>query len=393
VYQFVRSIEQHKEWGVGKVLDVSAAVAQVEYFHSPLDEPLVVSLPVKCLGQVTLAPETRVYWHDQQTGVWRVGRVTDGEGDRIAILFPNSDDRVLSAKEVFVRWNRPITNPTPYLANQMNETPLFADARSGFVEAIIGQRAACQGMSALISSVIDLEAHQVEVVRRVLQDPVQRYLLADEVGLGKTIEAGVIIRQYAIDDPNHHKIVIVVPEPLVSQWCDELLRRFLLGSQLGRSILVLSMNNRVEIRRELINAGMLVIDEAHHLSSDAELYHLICENAPNVPRVLLLSAAPVLRNERGFLEMLHILDPVVFPLTEEEAFRRKVAHRQALAETVAGLVPENLFQLDNILDGLIERFPDDPLLVRHVEVLRSVLAGLPDDGNRPIFRSSSASVR
>lgn len=71
---------------------------------------------------------------------------------------------------------------------------MFAEARSGFVRAIIGQRAACQGMSALYSSVIELDSHQVEVVRRVLQDPAQRYLLADEVGLGKTIEAGILIR-------------------------------------------------------------------------------------------------------------------------------------------------------------------------------------------------------
>jgi ATP-dependent helicase HepA len=89
------------------------------------------------------------------------------------------------------------------LARQINETPMFAEARSGFVRAIIGQRAACQGMSALYSSVIELDSHQVEVVRRVLQDPAQRYLLADEVGLGKTIEAGILIRQYVHDDPDH----------------------------------------------------------------------------------------------------------------------------------------------------------------------------------------------
>ena len=59
---------------------------------------------------------------------------------------------------------------------------------------------------------IDLEPHQVEVVRRVLQDPVQRYLLADEVGLGKTIEAGILIRQYVLDDPDRHQVVVLVPE-------------------------------------------------------------------------------------------------------------------------------------------------------------------------------------
>ncbi len=182
-YEFVRSTESHKGWGVGKILGIDGGVAQVEYFNGPLDEPLVIPLPITALRQVTLAPETRIYSHDQLSGVWRVGRVTDGEGRLISVRFPNGDNRILPAKEAFVRWNLPIKDPTPYLANQINETPLFAYARSGFVEGLIAQRAASQGMSALISSVIELEPHQIEVVRRVLQDPVQRYLLADEVGL------------------------------------------------------------------------------------------------------------------------------------------------------------------------------------------------------------------
>lgn len=66
-------------------------------------------------------------------------------------------------------------------------------------------------MSGLISSIIDLEKHQYEVVRRVLQDPVQRDLLADEVGLGKTIEAGELMRQYVLDDPDSHRILILAP--------------------------------------------------------------------------------------------------------------------------------------------------------------------------------------
>ena len=57
----------------------------------------------------------------------------------------------------------------------------------------LNERAAARGMGALISSSIELYEHQIEVARRVLDDPVQRYLLADEVGLGKTIEAGLIM--------------------------------------------------------------------------------------------------------------------------------------------------------------------------------------------------------
>src|SRR5947209_2275548 len=83
--------------------------------------------------------------------------------------------------------------------------------------ALLRQRAASRGMSGLLSSRIELHSHQVEVIRRVLEDPVQRYLLADEVGLGKTIEAGAILRQYLIDDPSGQALVIV-PPLLAQQW-------------------------------------------------------------------------------------------------------------------------------------------------------------------------------
>ena len=75
------------------------------------------------------------------------------------------------------------------------------------------QRGATAGLTGLISARIKLLPHQVHVVRRVLEDPVCRYLLADEVGLGKTIEAGIIARQLRLDKPNA-RILVVVPSAL-----------------------------------------------------------------------------------------------------------------------------------------------------------------------------------
>ena len=48
------------------------------------------------------------------------------------------------------------------------------------------------GISSIMSSLIDLEDYQIEIVSRVLKDPIQRYLLSDEVGLGKTIEESFV---------------------------------------------------------------------------------------------------------------------------------------------------------------------------------------------------------
>lgn len=366
--------------GIGKVVSSDGTLATVEYFHSPLDEPQIVTAPLALVREISVPPQTRAYWFDESLKAWRVGRIIDGEGSRIEIRFPNNDERVLPSSDVHIRWDKPILDPAPFLAQFVGETPLFADSRSAFARALMAQRGACLGMSSLLSSGIELEAHQIEVVRRVLQDPVQRYLLADEVGLGKTIEAGILVRQYALDEPDEHRVVILVPPPLVVQWMEELRSRFYLKpNDPDGKIRVVSTAEMGLIGQVLASAGMLVIDEAHHLSGNRELYELVSKTAIQVPRLLLLSATPVLRNEQGFLEMLHLLDPSVYPFDGGEMLARRIASRQTLAETVAALVPENVLQLGRFLDEIEGKFGDDSLLVVRIRALRKIAATFPEE--------------
>jgi ATP-dependent helicase HepA len=382
---FVR-VKDHpcSAWGVGKVIDTKNTEATVSWFNSPLTEPIVEQIAVHKLVPVILEKQARVYWLDRDADTWRVGRVLDADDQRTEVRFANRLDLFLPVKDLEVRWDRPIDDPSAFLAAQINESPQFAQARTRFARSLIAQRGACSGMSGLISSIIDLEKHQYEVVRRVLQDPIQRYLLADEVGLGKTIEAGVLIRQFVLDNPDTHRILVIVPSALVVQWRRELRKRFLLGDLLDESLNVIAMDAEPE---QLVNAlqgvgkGMVVIDEAHHLSRDGDLYEQLREWIIAVPRLFLLSATPVLHNERGFLEMLHLLDPEVYRLDRTEAFKQRIEHRQALAESVAGLIPENLLLIENFIDDLTERFPDDTLLCQHANSLRNIIMEFPDESD------------
>ena len=84
-------------------------------------------------------------------------------------------------------------------------------------------QAATQGLAGLVSAAVEFVPHQAATVRRVLQDPLPRYLLADEVGLGKTIEAGAILRQWFLDTPGLCALVLA-PQSVVPQWRSELSR-------------------------------------------------------------------------------------------------------------------------------------------------------------------------
>lgn len=381
---FVRATTGQEAFlGVGKLVERQESLCVVQYFDSPTSDFVFQNIDERQIQRVTIAEQTRVYHFDEAAGVWEIGRLLDDHGDTQLVQFPNGKTKHLKSEALFVRWACPIQDPTPFLANRINESPRFSDSRSAFVRSQMRQRAASMGMSALLACAVELEAHQIEVVRRILQDPVQRYLLADEVGLGKTIEAGVLIRQCVLDSQHQCTILVLVPKALVSQWRDELASKFFLERSLDRIIHVIALDDDDRIRAILPKVTMLVIDEAHHLTErrlgdGKRIFTEIAQAAPAIDRVLLLSATPALHNERGFLEMLHLLDHVTYPLDGEEAFRRKVEGRQALAEIVAGLTPENVLYLDYTIDQLAALFPGDEFLQQHAAALRAVVETMPD---------------
>lgn len=380
--------------GYGKIANSEGAQWTVEYFDSPAKDGRKVRRVSRSLViPKRLGKNTRVHAYSDVDNRWRIGRVIEDDGDGLAVRFAHHLDLYLPYESVFVRWNNPIENPAIFLANFVTETPQYAEARSRFLENYIAQRGAVAGLSSLLSSSIELESHQIDVVRRVLNDPAQRYLLADEVGLGKTIEAGIVIRQAVLDDPAGHRVVVLAPAALVKQWRRELVVRFGLRTFIDESVFVLAHDTEAEQREALAEATMLVIDEAHHVADPQggeaadRLYEMVRKAALRTERVLLLSATPILRNEAGFLRMLHLLDPVVYPLTDYERFRLKIAHRQALAEVVASLVPANALFMEPSLDDLVARIPDDPRLLELTREVKDQLAGMPEEDDPDLIDS------
>jgi ATP-dependent helicase HepA len=379
-------IKNKLDFGLGKIIQFKDSTSVVEFFDSPTN--IVgrrISVPISTVSQIRLGKNTRVFIYDEISNQWRIGRVREDDGEGVEVRLAHKKDIYFSYNKVFVRWKRPIDDPVEFLGNFITETPQYAEARSGFIRSYIRQRGAAFGISALLSSAIELEPHQVDVVRRILTDHTQRYLLADEVGLGKTIEAGVIVRQTVLDDMRGHRVLILVPRELVAQWREELTVRFGLLDFLDESVFVLPQEDSDELRQASKKLSLLVIDEAHHLTVSSEdsyvnnLYQFVTEISRNAERLLLLSATPILRNESGFLRMLNLLDPVVYPLEDLDGFRLKVSNRQALAESVAGLDPSNALFMDSILDDLMDRLPSDSLLTELSLALKERLLDLPDE--------------
>lgn len=382
-------------WGVGKLVRIDGNIATVRYFEAPG----VTVDPILCatadLKGVTLPAQTRVYRRHMAGGRWQAGRVLDA-GDRVVLVqFPNGDAINCDVQDLETRWSRPLRDPIPFLIAQATETPFLHETRAAFARAVSDQYVCCAGLNSLLGASVELVDYQLNVVRRVLTDPVQRYLLADEVGLGKTIEAGIIIRQCVLDHPAGAKVVVVVPAPLVAQWRDELSRRFGLKSILDDFVNVVAHDQAELLAKLLPSAELLVVDEAHHLARQSEgqpnlLYDLLKEHSARVPRLLLLSATPVLSDSAGFLRVMHLLDPAVFPLDDLPGFMRRLESRQMIAEIVATLVPDNLFSLPDELSRLASAFTDDPLLLARIAELQAVLDTFPAENDESYLAALEA---
>ncbi|NJK66005.1 MAG: helicase [Microcoleus sp. SU_5_3] len=329
--------------GVGKVLEVSRTDALIEYFCS-VKHRIQKTVPLSLLQEARLQRQTRCYLWTESEQRWIIGRVFDWDEDNLYYQIDLPDSQTVQADEtdIYVRCNIPIADPIEILAVKGQETPYFHDRRLAFVQFAIAGRAVSRGMTGLISANIELYPHQVEVVRRVLEDPIGRYLLADEAGLGKTVEAGTILRQYLLDEPNGRAVVIVQKYQL-EQWRQELENKFYLSHFADRVQLV-SINNINQVSRNA-NINFLIVDEAHHIaamahSSDrsAQQCFEICEIlAHKTKHLLLLSAMPVLGYEPDFLTMLHLLDPTTYRLDDLENFKERVRNCQEIGRVLLTL--------------------------------------------------------
>ncbi|BDU71614.1 helicase-related protein [Mesoterricola silvestris] len=208
---------------------------------------------------------------------------------------------------------------------------------------------------------VELLPHQLHIASEVAGRLAPRVLLADEVGLGKTIEACLILHRLLLTG-RAARVLILLPDSLVHQWFLELYRRFnlwfhiydedrcraleagganpFLDDQLVLCGLGL-LAGSPERARQALEAGwdLLVVDEAHHLEGAA--YALVEALGAAVPSLLLLTATPEQLGVPGHFARLRLLDPHRFP--DLDAYLRQADDYRAIADLAAGLLaPEPL---------------------------------------------------
>ncbi|WP_343882905.1 RNA polymerase-associated protein RapA [Rhodanobacter caeni] len=277
----------------------------------------------------------------------------------------------------------------------------------------------------LAAARIGLVPHQLRVAGIASARRPPRVLLADEVGLGKTIEAGMIIaRQLATGRAS--RVLLLLPDTLVYQWFVELLRRFNLsfaiydeercealeqagehGNPFEDEQLVIAdfgfLENSPKYAQQLLQApwDLLVVDEAHHLAwSPTEAsprYTMVEKLAAVIPGVILLTATPEQLGRSGHFARLRLLDPQRYH--DLDVYLAESDRYQALSK-VADLLLDGEPLDDDQRAALAEAFRGDDALTALLADstkpanARELLAALIDrhGTGRAMFRNNRAGV-
>jgi len=383
------------ELGLGVLIDVDERSVSILFPKS--DETRVYARSNAPLSRIVFNANDEL--QDQEGTIWTVESVEDRNGvvryHVVRTLEDGTEERK-ALNETRVGATIQLSKPLDRLLASQIDYKEWYDLR---IEALLMQaNMQTSPLRGLVGSRVGLIPHQLYIAHEVGQRFAPRVLLADEVGLGKTIEAGLIIHQQ-LKTGRSERILILVPDSLQYQWMIEMRRRFNLEFSLfdlartasikehdpelnpflTEQRIIASVDLMVDhedLREQAIEAGfdLLVVDEAHHLMWSEEeggndRYDLIEELAEKTPGVLLLTATPEQLGVESHFARLRLLDPQRFSsldrfLDEEEQYQ----HTAKIAEVLMSDLPleaEHFTAIESLLGHAIEDTPEQRFRAIH----------------------------
>ena len=246
------------------------------------------------------------------------------------------------------------------------------------------------GVVGLAAARVRALPHQLLVARRALDDRQVRFLLADEVGLGKTIEAGLVIQSLLAIKPDL-RVLIIVPGALLSQWFLELYLRF--GGQsylmldgerlrayegnpwageqfvLASSRAVEELDGKSALRLATSKWDVVVVDECHRMQPGGVLFKRVSVLSKASPHVLLLSATPARQHPDAYLALLALLQPQVWRLDDLAAFKSRLAAHDQVVALLAATMSAAPAARAKIATQWQKLLADDGLLVKRAQAV------------------------
>lgn len=249
---------------------------------------------------------------------------------------------------------------------------------------------------------IDKYWYQIETARKVLRQLGGRALLADEVGLGKTIEAGLIIAEY-LARGMVQSMLVLTPASLVSQWQSELSDKFNIATittdnrdpqqpidefWTNNPRIIASLNTAKSAKHyphvTSRTWDLVVVDEAHHLKNRTTLNWKLV-NALNKRFILMLTATPVQNSLIELFNLLTLLKPGL--LQTEAAFKKEYV------DSRNGRVPKNPEKLRSLMREVMVRNTRALVDVKLPKRFATTITVTPSAGEEKLYQDLSEYLR
>lgn len=343
---------------------------QFDYF-SLYKVPKQEKYHVTQVEHVKILPDTRAllnnlnqevkivqYSHEDEKGYyWYYVEVPSGKEKSIKILCESG---------LTVSFNRADVDPVNQILHYELNNPRWYMKREIVTNSLHTLKNATFGFDTLVGSRVYLLKHQVDTIVRAISERPCRFMLADEVGLGKTIEAIVIMKglQKRLGEM---KILIITPESLLYQWKNELSFKFwsdfhILGDnaysgEISNVLFPLEkVNSSAGNQIMEANWDLVIIDETHRLLYLNEEYNKLLQVSQRVENFLLLSATPIQSRPNEFLKLVRLLEPHKYLNMSEEHFDELLEKQSYIRRRVYQMMQE---LPDYLEDELVEDYIDN----------------------------------
>lgn len=249
-------------------------------------------------------------------------------------------------------------DPAAQLQNYEFQNPCWLFGRSIVTKTMNVLDNSIMGFKELAGCKIFLMPHQLKSIMRCLQNDVCRYMLADEVGMGKTIEAASILKVY-FSRHSDVNALIVVPGSLLEQWKTELFLKFDLfeGENANNNHITFAELEKAAEKECNREWDFTIIDEAHRLLRYRAYYDAFHKLSKNASNLLLLSATPVQQKRSDYLDLLRLILPDKYDNCSKEQFDELVEKQGNITQNAA-MVLSNIEDLDEVLGDSVEAEED-----------------------------------
>jgi ATP-dependent helicase HepA len=367
-------------WGVGHVVGVSDDPPRISaQFPGRPGGPVILSSRDPALARFRFGADSAALLADgTQAHVLRALPGPPGDLYRYTVEIPGKKPSIRS--EADLRGPAPRAGPAEQLASGRWGNPEDFRLRAEAVRLDLERRA--DALGALFASRVYVKPHQVSVAHQVLSAPQPRFVLADEVGLGKTIEAGLVLSAL-LHAGLVKRALVVAPSHLTVQWLAELFHKFNLlftlmdpdrarddreaadaeapedeGSPWARHPLVITslewLSRSKEESAAAAEAGwdLVIVDEAHHLRG-SRAYEVAQALARKTWGLLLLTATPLQLDPGEYHALLRLVDPA--PAASEQELRDRLARQGDLSAEVRALLTGD----GSAAERIANLFPED----------------------------------